>query len=45
MTYKTVEADRDGRVIIYPSLYEPKGKGICKLLRGLLNRILPGQRK
>lgn len=45
MAYKTVEADRDGRVIIYPSLYEPRRKGICKLLRDVFNRLLSGHRK
>ncbi len=39
MAYRTIEADKDGRVIIYPALYEPKERGVCKFLRELFKRL------
>ncbi len=39
MSYKTYESDNDGRLIIYPSLYPPKDKGIFNLLRKLIKIV------
>ncbi len=39
--YKTYESDKDGRLIVYPSLYPPKDKGIFNLFKRLVRLISP----
>ncbi len=47
MGYRTIEADKDGRVVVYPSLYGPRdgGRGVCRILSGLFKRLFsfPGK--
>jgi hypothetical protein len=45
MAYKTVEADKDGKMYVYPSLYERKDKGIWRFFKGLLKRFSFPRRK
>jgi hypothetical protein len=40
MAYRTFETDKDGKLTIYPSLYGPRRKGICKSLKSLMKRIM-----
>lgn len=39
MSYKTYESDENGRLIIFPSLYPPRDKGIFTLLRKLIRLV------
>ncbi len=41
MSYKTFESDENGRLIICPSLYPPRDKGILNLLRKLIRLASP----
>jgi hypothetical protein len=45
MAYRTIESDKDGRVMVYPALYEPRSRGVCKFLRGLFKRLFSSNRK
>jgi len=45
MAYRTFETDKDGKLNIYPSLYNPRHKGICKSLKILLKKLIAQRRK
>ncbi len=45
MAYRTFESDKDGKLTIYPSLYNPRHKGICKGLKKLLKKLIARSRK
>jgi hypothetical protein len=39
MAYRTFETDKDGKLTIYPSLYDTKQQGICRSLRSLARKL------
>ncbi len=41
---RTFETDKDGRLIIYPSLYAQRPKGICRNLMILLKSLIAKQK-